>query len=79
MGLILTVGRGDKITIGDDITATIQRFEGGRVKIVMDAPKEVVIKRIMVDRDKHLEKANRLSPEQQRKNALNEMNRGNLK
>lgn len=78
MGLILTVGRGDKITIGDDITATIQRFSSGGVKILFDAPKSVLISRTMAERDTNLAKANRLSPEQQRNNALIKFNnRGN--
>ena len=78
MGLILTVGRGDKITIGDDITATIQRFSGGGVKILFDAPTSVLISRTMVERDTNLAKANRLTPENQLEIALTKFNnRGN--
>ena len=73
MGLILTVERGDKITIGDDITATIQRMYGGKLQIRFDAPRSVQInsqtaekERIAAEETLILEKANRLSPEQQR-------------
>ena len=84
MGLILTVERGDKITIGDDITATIQRIYGGKLQIRFDAPRSVQInsqtaekERIAAEESLILEKANRLSPEQQRNNARNKLNRGN--
>ena len=77
MGLILTVGRGDKITIGDDITATIQRFDSGRVKIHLDAPENVQINRIMLDKSEHVPKGQLLSPAKQRNIALNKLNRGN--
>lgn len=44
---MLNLGRkpGEQIIIGDDIVLTVVEVRGGRVKIGIDAPKEVRIRR----------------------------------
>lgn len=43
--LVLSRKPKETIQIGDDITVTILNFKGGAVRIGIDAPKEVKIKR----------------------------------
>lgn len=43
--LILTRRIGESIKIGDDITIQITRIQGGRVRIGIEAPKDVKIMR----------------------------------
>ena len=38
MGLSLTRKRGQSITIGDDITITIQKIDGNKVSVRIEAP-----------------------------------------
>lgn len=43
--LVLSRKPKETIQIGDDITVTILNFNGGAVRIGIDAPKDVIIKR----------------------------------
>ena len=43
--LIITRKKGESLMIGDDIEITISKIEDGRVKIGIQAPKEVTILR----------------------------------
>jgi len=42
--LIVTRAIGEKIIIGDDVIAVITGIEGSRVKIGIDAPKEIPVR-----------------------------------
>lgn len=44
--LVLSRNETEEIKIGDDITITVCRIEHGRVKIGIDAPKEMKIHRV---------------------------------
>lgn len=43
--LVLTRKPGEVIHIGDDITVKVLRVNGGRVRIAIDAPRELPIQR----------------------------------
>jgi len=43
--LILSRKQGERITIGDDITIVIVSIPGDKVRLGIDAPKELAIKR----------------------------------
>ena len=43
--LVLTRKTNEVITIGDDITLTVVQIRGDRVKLAIDAPRDVAIKR----------------------------------
>lgn len=45
MALVLTRRLGEKIIIGDSITVTLVRIEGGEVRIGIEAPDSVPIMR----------------------------------
>lgn len=50
--LVLTRRLGEKILIGNDIVITIAELEHNKVRIGIDAPKQVVIKRAeLLDRE----------------------------
>lgn len=52
MALYLTRKRGESIVIADNITITVVEIEHGRVRIGLEAPKEVRIDREEVRRDR---------------------------
>ena len=43
--LVLTRKASEQIMIGNDITVTITRIEGGQVRVGIDAPSEILIRR----------------------------------
>lgn len=43
--LLLTRGVGDKLTIGENITITVLGFHGNKIRIGIDAPRDVQIDR----------------------------------
>ncbi len=43
--LVLTRKPGETVTIGDNVTVTIVEIDGNRIKIGIDAPKDVPILR----------------------------------
>lgn len=43
--LVLTRHAGEKINIGDDIVISVVRLQGGRVKLGIEAPKDIPINR----------------------------------
>lgn len=43
--LVLTVGEGDKICLGDDVTLFVSRRQG-KLRLAIDAPKSVKIVRV---------------------------------
>lgn len=50
---MLVLGRktGETITIGDNIKVSVIRLEGGRVRLGVDAPKDVCILRAELEKD----------------------------
>ena len=44
--LVMTLKRGDVVVIGEDIAITFREYQGGRVKILVNAPKDLNIKRV---------------------------------
>ena len=47
--LVLTQREGEILQIGDDIQVHIKRIKGNWVRLTIDAPREVALKRIPVD------------------------------
>lgn len=45
MALVLTRKPGEQITIGDNITVTVEWIRGGKVRLAIAAPRDVVILR----------------------------------
>ena len=43
--LVLTRKLGERIVIGEDITVTILEVQGNRIRLGIEAPKEIPIKR----------------------------------
>jgi len=43
--LVLSRKEGEKIRIGDDVVITIVRAQGGKVRVGVEAPKDVVVLR----------------------------------
>lgn len=54
--LVLSRKAGEVIVIGDDIRITIVKIRGGRVRLGVDAPRDVQVRRSEVD-DQTVEKA----------------------
>ena len=48
--LVLTRNRGERIRIGEDVVVTILRVVKGRVKIGIEAPKNVTVNRDEITR-----------------------------
>lgn len=49
--LVLTQKEGEVLQIGDDIKIYIKRVKGNWVRLCIDAPREIPLLRIPVDRD----------------------------
>lgn len=47
--LVLTQREGEILQIGDDVQVHIKRIKGNWVRLAIDAPREVALKRIPVD------------------------------
>ena len=47
--LVLTQREGEILQIGDDVQVHIKRIKGNWVRLAIDAPREVTLKRIPVD------------------------------
>jgi carbon storage regulator len=50
--LVLTQKEGEVLQIGDDIKIYIKRVKGNWVRLCIDAPREIPLLRIPVDRDR---------------------------
>ena len=57
MGLKLTVGREDKIIVGNDIVIDVRTLSNNQVQLEFTAPKEVQINAIFKDSNKQFKKA----------------------
>lgn len=56
--LILTRKKGESLLIGDNIEITISEVEDGRVKLAIDAPKEIrILRKEVVDQTKEFNKS----------------------
>ena len=53
--LVLTQKEGEILQIGDDIRIYIKRVKGNWVRLCIDAPREVALLRIPVDKAEELE------------------------
>ena len=49
--LVITRKRNESFTIGDDITITLGEQRGNQVRVIIDAPKNVLIKRDNIKKD----------------------------
>jgi carbon storage regulator len=56
--LVLSRRIGESLKIGDHITITVSDYHGGQVKLVIDAPKEVIVDRQEIWERKMKEKGN---------------------
>jgi carbon storage regulator len=49
--LVMTHREGEVLEIGPDVRVYIKRVKGNWVRLAIDAPKDVVLKRVRVDRE----------------------------
>jgi carbon storage regulator len=60
--LVLSRKDGQAIRIGDDVTIKVSEISGGRVKLAIDAPREVPIRRSELSSQSHRQPQNSDAP-----------------